>query len=63
MPTSMRQAALERLLDMPDVRTWWVVHEHEIAVFERHLRSIDPLNWQEEFVRLVLQSVEQEEQD
>lgn len=63
MARDERQIALEGLLQMPEVVAWCEIHEQEVALFERHLRRIAPRDWREEFVRTVLQSVEQVERD
>jgi hypothetical protein len=63
MSGDQRQITLQRLQEMPDLREWVAVHEREVAAFERRLRKVDPRAWQEEFVRVVLQSVEHEERD
>jgi hypothetical protein len=63
MPGDERQVTLQQLQEMPELRAWVAVHEREVAAFEHHLRKVAPRAWQEEFVRVVLQSVEREEQD
>ena len=63
MPGDERQITLQRLQEMPELRAWLAVHEREVAAFEHQLRKVAPRTWQEEFVRVVLQSLEHEEQD
>ena len=63
MSSEKRQVTLQRMLDMPEVCAWVADHEREVAEFQHHLRTIAPRTWQDEFVRVVLQSVEQDKKD